>query len=90
MPRARLDADRASHIDVPWPGGESYRDVVERTRTFLSDVAARHDGQRILVVAHSANRLALDHLLRGRALHALIDEPFEWQPGWEYEVGLAE
>ena len=90
MPRARLEADRASHVEVPWPGGESYRMVVERTRTFLADVVARHEGDRILVVAHSANRLALDHLLRGRALHELIDEPFEWQPGWEYELRPAE
>src|SRR5512143_1675868 len=30
MPRARLDVERARHIDDPWPDGESYRDVVVR------------------------------------------------------------
>ncbi len=84
MPRARLDAERPRHIDVPWPDGESYRDVVERTRELLGDLIARHDGGRVLLVAHSANRLALDHLLLGRDVRALVTEPFEWRPGWEY------
>jgi broad specificity phosphatase PhoE len=86
MPRARLDAERAAHIETPWPGGESYRDVVERTRRMLAELAARRDRGRILVVAHSANRLAIEHLLLGRDLASLIDASFDWQPGWEYEV----
>lgn len=87
MPREHLDTERAQHVDEPWPGGESYRDVVERTRSFLEDVLERHEGGRVLVVAHSANRLALDHLLLGRDLAALVDQPFEWRPGWEYVLG---
>ena len=86
MARARSEAERASHVDVPWPGGESYRDVVARTRAFVDAIGRRHDGGRVLVVAHSANRLALDHLVHGRDLNELIGEPFEWQPGWEYEL----
>ncbi len=84
MPRARLDAERALHVDAPWPGGESYRDVVDRTRALLRDLRERHDGGRVLLVAHSANRLALDHLILGRDLAELVATPFEWQPGWEY------
>jgi hypothetical protein len=49
-------------------------------------VRARHDGRRVLIVAHSANRLALDHLLHGADLATLVAEPFEWRPGWEYEL----
>jgi len=84
MPRERLDRERGDHIDVPWPDGESYRDVIERTRTLLVDLLGRHDGGRVLVVAHAANRVALDHLVLGRDLRALVTEPFDWQPGWEY------
>jgi broad specificity phosphatase PhoE len=84
MDRARLDAERVRHIDAPWPNGESYRDVVGRTRSLLADLERPHDGKRILLVAHSANRLALDHLLLGRDLETLVAAPFEWQPGWEY------
>jgi hypothetical protein len=43
-----------------------------------------HDGQRTLVIAHSANRWAIQHLLHGAPLADVIAAPFEWQPGWEY------
>ena len=86
MPRSRLDAERADHVDVPWPQGESYRDVVHRTRSLLRDLTRRPDGERVLLVAHSANRHALEHLLLGRDLAALVRAPFDWRPGWEYEL----
>jgi broad specificity phosphatase PhoE len=81
-----VTAVRRRHVDEPFPGGESYRQVVERTRNFLDEVAARHDGERILVIAHSANRWALQHLLDGAPLEELVDAPFDWQPGWLYVV----
>ena len=84
MPRARLDAERAAHVDEPWPGGESYRDVVGRTAAFLDDLLVRWDGLRVLVVAHSANKVALDHLLLGADLGELVERAMDWQPGWEY------
>jgi broad specificity phosphatase PhoE len=31
MPVQRLDQSRGSHVDRPFPGGESHRDVVVRT-----------------------------------------------------------
>ncbi|MEZ0073161.1 broad specificity phosphatase PhoE/RimJ/RimL family protein N-acetyltransferase [Planotetraspora sp. GP83] len=86
MPVARLAAERAAHIDVPWPGGESYRQVVTRTRAFLDDLAAAFPGARVLVIAHRANRWALDHLLNGLPLEDLVGDPFDWQPGWAYHL----
>ena len=83
-PVKRVAAVRRRHVDEPFPGGESYRQVVERTRAFLHDVVAAHDGERIVVIAHSANRWALDHLVDGRPLEELVDAPFDWQPGWIY------
>lgn len=85
-PVARLDLERLAHLAVPWPGGESYEDVVDRTRTLLRDILAAHDGHRVLLVAHSANRWALQHLLLGVPLENTIGKPFDWQPGWEFEV----
>jgi broad specificity phosphatase PhoE len=73
-------------VDEPFPGGESYRDCVERMRSFLADVGAEFDGRRVLVIAHSAQRWALRHLLEGVPLEELVDAPFEWQEGWEYEL----
>lgn len=81
-----VDAVRRDHVDVPFPRGESYRGVVGRTREFLAEIAARHDGERVLLVAHSANRWALDHLLTGAPLEELVGAPFDWQPGWFYAL----
>lgn len=87
MPRERLERERAQHIDDPWPDGESYRQVVDRTRELLADIEREWTGARVLLVGHSANRLALDHLLLGRELDDLLAADFEWQPGWEYVLG---
>ena len=78
---------RIERVRRPFPGGQSYFDVVELTRSFLEDVKRWYDGQVVLVVAHSANRWALEHLLGNRKpMDELIVAPFNWQPGWEYEV----
>ncbi len=77
---------RAAHIDVPFPGGQSYRNIVDATQSFLGDLAARHSGERVLVIGHSATRWALQVLLGGHSLQDLVDAPFEWQPGWEYDL----
>jgi broad specificity phosphatase PhoE len=85
-PVAEIDAERLRRIEEPFPGGESYRDVVARTRSFLDDVRARHDGECVLAIAHSANRWALQHLLDGTPLEELVLAPFDWQPGWEFRL----
>jgi broad specificity phosphatase PhoE len=85
-PVSDVDRERLRRIDEPFPGGESYRDVVERTRSFLDDLSPEFDDCRVLLIAHSANRWALEHLLREASLEALLVEPFEWQEGWEYRL----
>jgi broad specificity phosphatase PhoE len=86
-PVAVLAAERAKHVDDPFPGGQSYREVISATGEFLRDLAAGWDGQRVLVVAHSANKWALDCLLTGAAIEDLVDAPFAWQEGWTYPLG---
>ena len=83
-PVEEVTAVRSAHIDEPFPGGESYRQVVERTRSLLDELAAAHDGERILLIAHSANRWALEHLIDGKPLEELVAAPFDWQEGWLY------
>lgn len=84
MPVAQLAALRARHIDESYPGGQCYRQVIDATRDFLRDLAANRDGCRVVVIAHSANKWALDCLLDGRAIEDLVDAPFNWQDGWRY------
>jgi broad specificity phosphatase PhoE len=86
MPVAQFAGKRLQHIDTPFPDGESYREVVERTRSFLRDIGMRYEGSRIVVIGHSANRWSLEHLVNGTALEDLVDAPFNWQPGWAYVV----
>jgi broad specificity phosphatase PhoE len=81
---ALVAAERPRRIDEPFPGGESYRVAAERVRSFLDDLGRSHDGERVLVIGHSATRWALEHLLEGIPLEALVDAPFTWQEGWPY------
>jgi broad specificity phosphatase PhoE len=81
-----LASERRRRIDEPFPGGQSYRQVVGATRDFLMDLANDWDGQRVLIVAHSANRWALECLLNGVRLEDLVDAPFCWQPGWVFTL----
>ena len=85
-PVAQLAAVRARHIDAPFPGGQSYRDVVNAMSGFLNDVVRQWNGHRICVISHSANKWALDCLVHGARLEDLVDAPFGWKEGWEYVV----
>jgi len=76
--------DRAAHLDVPYPSGESWRQAVARVAGFLEELRQQRDGERVLVIGHSATRLALEVVANGRDLEEAMVEPFIWQPGWEY------
>lgn len=76
--------DRAEHLDAPYPGGESWRQAVERVAGFLDELRRERDGERILVIGHSATRLALEVVASGRELEEVMASPFVWQPGREY------
>jgi 2,3-bisphosphoglycerate-dependent phosphoglycerate mutase len=82
QPRARLDAERARRVHLPWPGGESWSEAVARVGSFLDELA----GGRVLLIGHVATRWALDHRVLGTALERLAGEEFDWQPGWEYAL----
>lgn len=54
----------ANPIDDGHPGGESYRDVLERVRPIFETLLDRHAGETIVVVAHNVvNRVWLTDLL---------------------------
>jgi broad specificity phosphatase PhoE len=85
-PRQRLEP-RRRYVDHPFPGGgQSYRQVLNLTASFLADLKSLYADRTVLLVAHSANRWCLQHLVHGIPLEDLVDAPFDWQPGWEYEV----
>lgn len=85
-PAAEVDRVRRDHIDVPFPGGQSYREVLAEMSGFLTDVGRQFDGRRVCVIGHSATRWALDVLLLGEKLEDVVGAPFGWKEGWEYTV----
>ncbi|GAA1770834.1 hypothetical protein GCM10009681_47850 [Luedemannella helvata] len=85
-PEAQLWRERATHIDTRFPHGESLRQLVDRTRDLLVELAARWDGERIAVVAHPVTRLAVDHLLSGVPLEKLVQAPIETDTGVRYDL----
>jgi len=86
MPRARLDAERQRRVDEPFPGGESWRQAVERVAGFLDELPRSCAGQRVLIIGHVATRWALDHVAGGGPVDTLVESPFEWREGWEYTL----
>jgi len=85
-PSVRIRKELARRVDEAFPEGESLRDVVERMRPFVSELASTWDGKRVVVIGHIGTRLALDHLVGGLSLEEAASAPFEWQPGWEYVI----
>jgi hypothetical protein len=51
---------------------------------FLEELRHERDGERVLVIGHSATRLALEVFAHSRQLEEAMSAPFVWQPGWEY------
>jgi alpha-ribazole phosphatase/probable phosphoglycerate mutase len=89
-PVATIERIRAAHVDEPFPGGQSYRDVVRQVADLLREIAEQWgEGAgippRVLLVGHAATRFALDHLLTGADLAAAVVAPFRWREGWEYD-----
>lgn len=84
QPLSRFEGEPLHRIDEPYPGGESYRQVVQRVRAFLEDLTPELDGMRIVVISHASPRWALEHLLEGTPLEELVAAPYQWEPGWEY------
>jgi broad specificity phosphatase PhoE len=77
---------RTAHIDVPYPGGESWREAAERVARFVDDLPSRWDGQRVLVIGHVATWAGIESRINGVDAGALLAAPFEWRLGWEYTL----
>lgn len=84
MLATELHAGRKEHLDLPYPGGESWRQAVTRVGRFLGDLPLRWEGQRVLLIGHVATRWGLDHFIGGAALEDLAEQDFAWREGWEY------
>jgi broad specificity phosphatase PhoE len=85
-PALEIEARRAEYVLTPFPGGESYQQVVERVSTWLTDALFRFAGKSVLVIGHRATFYALEHVVRNVPLPEAVVAPWQWQPGWIYRV----
>lgn len=67
-PRGMVFEARGDAVDTPFPNGESYSQVVERVKSFLDEVTARHRDTCIFFVGHFATLVALEYLLNGKPI----------------------
>ena len=78
------------HIDVPFPNGESLKDVENRLRDFCKYLLDNFAGKTVALVAHRAPQLALDVILKNMTWEEAIENDWrktkKWQAGWRYEV----
>jgi broad specificity phosphatase PhoE len=81
--------ERLERVDVPFPGGESYREATARVAGLLDELVTSRFRRRVLVIGHTATRWALDHLLDGKPLEKVVGAPFDWREGWAYTARRA-
>ncbi len=78
------------HISIPFPNGESLKDVETRMRDFVSFLKENYDGKIIGIIAHRAPQLALEVITKGLTWEEAISSDWrktgDWQPGWEYII----
>ena len=87
-PVGEIEKDRAQHIDLPYPGGESLRQAVLRVTGLLTDLPTRWAGQRVLIIGHMATYRALEQMANNATLEELVATTFIWrEDGWEYVLG---
>jgi len=75
-----IAAMKLSHIDKPFPGGESLLDAVTRITNFIQLLPK---GQ-ILIIGHRATYYALEYMFNNIPLETLLTTSWQWQPGWIY------
>jgi 2,3-bisphosphoglycerate-dependent phosphoglycerate mutase len=84
-PKQQVDADKINRISAPFPNGESYKDTLERMKSFLDDLKLKKFG-RVLIIGSRATHYGLDHWINNIPLEVLLTHEFTWQPGWQYEL----
>jgi broad specificity phosphatase PhoE len=84
-PTKIIHAQKRERVNTAYPHGESWRQAADRTIEALHEIAQRWQGKRIVLIAHAAQRYALRELFEGIPLEEVVDAPFEWQEGWEYD-----
>lgn len=86
LPSDAVEAERRNCVKTPFPNGESYEQTTARGEGFLKDLAAKYAGKTVMIVGHRATQYGLEHLINNVPLKDAVAAPWQWQPGWAYEL----
>ncbi len=88
----QIDADvvkamKLKCISTPFPNGESYEQVCARMADFLDEISTRHQsGEHILIIGHRGTQYGIECYIEGKTVEQAVTAPWQWQPGWRYEL----
>ena len=85
-PNEEVEPLKVEHISEPFPNGESYEQTSERMKEFLSELKKNYNGKKVMIIGHRATQYGLEHWINGADLKTLVTTPFNWQPGWIYQL----
>lgn len=78
------------HIDVPFPNGESLKEVEKRIRSFIDDILKNYKGKTIGIVAHRAPQFAFEVITKNISFEEANKNDWmktgDWKPGWKYDI----
>ena len=85
-PKEQIEQMKAKAISQPFPNGESYEQTARRMRMFLEDLLRTYDGKTVMIIGHRATQYGLEQWVNGLGLEDIVTAPWQWQPGWKYEL----
>lgn len=85
-PKSEIDSRKAEAINTPFPNGESYQDTSVRMKAFLQDLLRDYDGKTVMIIGHRATQYGLEEWINSVSLPEAVTSPWQWQPGWKYEL----
>lgn len=85
-PKERVDEQKVQRITEPFPEGESYEDCMKRMGEFLDYLKQNFDGKTVMVIGHRATQYGLEHHILGKSIEQCLTDPWQYQPGWKYEL----
>ena len=85
-PKNEVWSVKLNHIEEPFPGGESYTQVVSRVGSFLEWLKKDFDGKNVMIIGHRGTHHGLDCHIDGVDIKEAVGHKFVWQPGWKYVI----
>ncbi|HMQ09277.1 MAG TPA: histidine phosphatase family protein [Candidatus Nanoperiomorbaceae bacterium] len=86
QPTSIVNPEKVNRMAVPFPGGESFQQCCARIADFLQDIAGEYDNKTIMIIGHRATQYGLEHAINHVPIYDAVTAPWQWQPGWKYEI----